>query len=87
MSPSENLRMHIAPRITVGHMPHSYISVRSCPVILGAASICFELIRSRPVSKLDDEIDISRRLGVGPPRKGVARRRRLHWAQDVPDLK
>jgi hypothetical protein len=33
--PYENLCMHIVPRITVGHMPHSYINVRSCPVILG----------------------------------------------------
>lgn len=38
LNPSENLRMHIVPGTTVGHMPHSYISVRSCPVILGAAS-------------------------------------------------
>ena len=38
LNPSENLRMHVAPGITVGHMPHSYIGVRNCPVILGAAS-------------------------------------------------
>jgi len=35
---SGNLRMLIAPGITVGHMPHFYITARSCPVILRAAS-------------------------------------------------
>ena len=39
LNPSENLRMHIVPRLTVGHIPHSYISVRSCPGNSGAASV------------------------------------------------